>query len=25
MGKPFNFPLLVQDINRLTGRQLELA
>ncbi|MEP1471359.1 MAG: response regulator [Halieaceae bacterium] len=25
MGKPFNFPLLVQDINRLTGRQLELV
>ena len=25
MGKPFNFPLLVQDINRLTGRQLELS
>ncbi|MEH6515618.1 MAG: response regulator [Halioglobus sp.] len=25
MGKPFNFPLLVQDINRITGRQLELS
>ncbi len=25
MGKPFNFPLLVQDINRLTGRQLQLS
>ena len=25
MGKPFNFPLLVQDINRLTGSQLELS
>lgn len=25
MGKPFNFPLLVQDINRLTGRRLELV
>ena len=25
MGKPFNFPLLVQDINKLTGRQLSLA
>ncbi len=25
MGKPFNFPLLVQDINKLTGRQLSVA
>ena len=25
MGKPFNFPLLVQDINKLTGRQLTLG
>jgi chemosensory pili system protein ChpA (sensor histidine kinase/response regulator) len=25
MGKPFNFPLLVQDISRITGRQLELS
>ena len=25
MGKPFNFPLLVQDINKLTGRQLQLS
>ena len=25
MGKPFNFPLLVQDINKLTGRQLSVT